>query len=245
MVCGRGCYNIKFCFNCWDEVRDLEYCAYCIGSKNCFGCVGLYKKEYCIFNTQYTKEEYHTLREQIIDQMKSVPYVDANGRVYSYGEFFPFDLSPIAYNQSLAQDFFPLEENVIREKGYLWNNFNTREYQTTLDANNLPDSLNDATEDILKEILKCSSCDKAYRIIPLEFQFYKRTGLPIPRLCHNCRFVERFKFINPPKLWSRSCMCRQENHNHTGACQNQFETSYAPDRPEIIYCEQCYQQEVN
>ncbi len=27
-------------------------------------------------------------------------------------------------------------------------------------------------------------------------------------------------------------------------CQNEFETSYAPDRPEIVYCERCYQQEV-
>lgn len=27
-------------------------------------------------------------------------------------------------------------------------------------------------------------------------------------------------------------------------CQNEFETSYSPDRPEIIYCEKCYQQEI-
>jgi len=25
---------------------------------------------------------------------------------------------------------------------------------------------------------------------------------------------------------------------------NEFETAYAPDRPEIVYCEKCYQQEV-
>jgi len=27
-------------------------------------------------------------------------------------------------------------------------------------------------------------------------------------------------------------------------CPNEFETSYAPDRPEIIYCESCYNKEV-
>ena len=27
-------------------------------------------------------------------------------------------------------------------------------------------------------------------------------------------------------------------------CKNEFETSYAPDRPEIVYCEQCYNEEV-
>lgn len=27
-------------------------------------------------------------------------------------------------------------------------------------------------------------------------------------------------------------------------CPNEFQTSYAPDRPEIVYCEACYQAEV-
>jgi hypothetical protein len=56
MTCGMGVFNLKFCFNCWEEAHDLEYCGYCIGSSNCFGCVGLYKKQYCIFNKQYTKK---------------------------------------------------------------------------------------------------------------------------------------------------------------------------------------------
>ena len=34
-------------------------------------------------------------------------------------------------------------------------------------------------------------------------------------------------------------------HAHgTEPCPNEFETTYSPDRPEIVYCEQCYQQEV-
>jgi hypothetical protein len=27
-------------------------------------------------------------------------------------------------------------------------------------------------------------------------------------------------------------------------CKNEFETSYAPEGSEIVYCERCYQQEV-
>jgi hypothetical protein len=35
------------------------------------------------------------------------------------------------------------------------------------------------------------------------------------------------------------------NHFHGDKkCEVEFETSYAPDRPEIVYCEKCYQQEV-
>jgi hypothetical protein len=35
------------------------------------------------------------------------------------------------------------------------------------------------------------------------------------------------------------------NHFHgTEKCEVEFETSYTPDRPEIVYCEKCYQQEI-
>jgi hypothetical protein len=75
-------------------------------------------------------------------------------------------------------------------------------------------------------------------------QFYRRMNLPLPRLCPNCRHYQRLKQRNPLKLWHRTCMCGKAGHFHTGKCEVEFETSYAPDRPEIVYCEKCYQQEV-
>jgi hypothetical protein len=197
--------------------------------------VGLYKKEYCIFNKQYSKDEYFALVEKIKAQMNDLPYTDQNNRIYRYGEFFPYDFSPNAYNESLAQDYFPINPDIAKEKGYEWRDINTREYQTTLDAQDLPDNLLDTDDSVVNEIIKCTSCNRAYKIIPLELQFYKRIGLPLPRMCHKCRFAERFQFANPPKLYDRKCQ----------KCEVDIRTSYAPDRPEIVYCESCYQQEVN
>lgn len=234
---GEGAYNLKFCFNCWAESRDLEYCGYCVGSSDCFGCVGLSKKQYCIFNKQYTKEEYFKLREQIIKQMDEVLYKDSVDREYKYGEYFPAEFSPLAYNESLAQDYVPIDSNTAKEQGFLWREPNAREFQTTMLGSELPDLINDVSDEITKEIIACESCKRAYRIVPIELQFYRRIGLPLPHLCHNCRFLNRFKFINPPKLWHRSCM--------NNGCENEFETSYSPESPEIVYCESCYQNEVN
>ncbi len=236
VTCGDGAYNLKYCFNCWGEARDLEYCSYCVGSADCFGCVGLSKKQYCIFNKQYTKDEYFELKDRIIKHMDEMPYLDLLGRAYKYGEFFPSEFSPLAYNESLAQDYVPLEKDLAKEKGFNWREPNAREFQTTIQGTDLPDLISDVTDDITKEIIACDVCKRAYRIVPIELQFYKRIGLPLPHKCHNCRFLERFKFINPPMLWHRSCM--------KDGCKNEFETSYAPERPEIIYCEICYQQEV-
>ena len=78
-----------------------------------------------------------------------------------------------------------------------------------------------------------------------ELDMYRRLKIPIPRLCPNCRYFERFsKRVLPWKLWKRECMCDIEGHGHNGTCANAFETSYAPERPETVYCESCYQKEV-
>ena len=206
VTCGEGAYNLKYCFNCWTESRDLEYCGYCVGSSDCFGSVGLSKKQYCILNKQYTKEEYFTLRDAIIKQMNETPYKDITGREHAYGEFFPAEFSPIAYNESLAQDYVPLDREQAIERGFAWREPNAREFQTTILAGDLPDAIADVSDDILKEVIACENCKRAYRIIPIELQFYKRIGLPVPHKCHNCRFLDRYTFINKPKLYHRSCM---------------------------------------
>ena len=233
---GEGSYNLKYCFNCWSGSRDLEYCGYGVGSSNCFGCVGFSKKQYCILNKQYTKEEYFELKDKIIKHMNEMPYFDSLGRAYQYGEFFPSEFSPLAYNESLAQDYIPLNREEAKEEGFVWRDPNAREFQTTIKAPDLPDSIKDVKEDIVSEIIACENCKRAYRIIPSELQFYKRIGLPLPHKCYNCRFLERYKFINSPKLYHRSCMKE--------GCTNEFETSYSPVCKEIVYCEKCYQNEV-
>ncbi len=232
MTCGDGAYGLKFCFNCFGNVRDLEYSGYCFGASNCFGCISLKKKEFCILNRQYSKEEYEVLVPKIRQHMLDMPYVDEQGRTYSYGDFFPYSFSPLAYNESFAQDYVPINKEDALEAGFFWREPSNKEFETTIQGSDLPDRSQDISDSITKEIIACVGCKSAYRIIPMELDFYRRIGLPFPRKCHNCRFAERFKFINLPKLWHRSCM--------NAGCMNEFETSYAPEREEIIYCEECY-----
>jgi hypothetical protein len=249
-------HRIRFCMECHTKIRDLEYCINCVSCSNCFGCVGLRKKEYCIFNKQYTPEEFRKLRERIVQHMNDMPYADKMGRTYRYGEFFPLELSYYGYDTDLMRDhFFPKKEHAL-EQGYAWYEPDRREYETTFDAKNLPDSIKEVTDEILKEVIRCNSCAKAFRIIPIELAFLRREGIPAPRLCYECRHKRRIVWRNKTPLYSRKCHCngmKSENgvyqntvsHQHgTGKCPNEFETSYAPDRKEIVYCEQCYQSEV-
>ncbi len=230
---------------------NIEYCFNCHGSSDLFGCIGLRNKHYCILNKQYTKEEYEMLLPKIKQHMMDMPYVDALGRMFRYGEFFPSEFSPFAYNETVSQDYFPLSKEKAIEMGYLWREKPKNEYQITLPAKDLPASLAEIPESITKEIIGClhegncnDRCARAYRITPDELGFYKRLNVPIPRLCFGCRHDERLRLRNPMKLWHRACMCEQGNHDHSRKCPNEFETSYAPERPETIYCESCYQKEI-
>ncbi len=241
--------------SCLNSITDSYYCDMCFSAQDCFGCFGLKQGQYCILNKQYTKEEYKKLKEKIIEHMK---------KAGEWGKYFPAKLSPFAYNESMAQDYFPLTKEEALQRGYKWYDHPIREYETTMETSDLPETFTDTKEDITKEIIQCSSqnskesiskyplCTTAFRITPLEFSLYKILNLPIPEKCFPCRRQDRFALRNPRKLWHRACMCEKENHFHGAGnprqggarCEVEFETSYAPDRPEIVYCEKCYQQEV-
>ncbi|OGJ04078.1 hypothetical protein A3F97_03205 [Candidatus Nomurabacteria bacterium RIFCSPLOWO2_12_FULL_41_10] len=277
-----------------DAGQNVYYSYNCHGSNNLFACIGLRNKSYCILNKQYTKEEYESLVPKIIKHMNDMPYIDKKGRVYRYGEFFPPELSPFSYNETIAQEYFPLTKEEALNQGYSWKDPEPRNYQITLKNEDIPDHIKDVPDSILNEIIECAhnvesstfdnalgglttkcneQCTEAFRIIPSELDFLRKQNLPIPRLCPNCRHYQRIKQRNPLKLWHRSCNCRGKygisesgiknqpaspagressikyqntiTHEHgDSSCPNEFETSYATERPEIVYCGQCYLKEV-
>ncbi len=252
-VCGWGGSNLKFCWECWDDVRDLEYCIFCgHGASNLFGCAGVLKHQYCILNKQYSKNDYEFLKKRIIEHMDKLPYVDRKGRVYKYGEFFPPEFSAFAYNQTIASEHFPPTQEEAEKLGIRLQEPNPTEYETTIHASDLPDSIKDAADSILKEVVRCETCKRAYRIIPVELHFLRQMNLPLPRHCIDCRHLARVSKRNKAVFYERQCSCDYKvykntgghMHHPTGRCLNRFITSYAPDRPEIVYCEQCYQTEV-
>ncbi len=225
--------NIKFSSGIWDNVMNVEYSIYNVSCSNNFGCVNMHKNQYCILNKQYTKEEYEKLRAKIIVDMDRNPYIDSKGRIFKYGEFLPYDLSPYDYNESTASWYFPLPKEKVLESGWRWREPTLPEYKITMLPDKMPDSINDVKDDIVKEVFECLDCNGVFRIIAPELTLLKRFGLPLPRKCPNCRYKERMSRINPPKLWARTC----------AKCGKAIQTSYAPDRPEIIYCGECYQKE--
>jgi len=243
MAATQNTFADFFCYITIQGCRDCEYSLILKNCSNCFGCVGLTNAEYCIFNKQYTEEEYKELVPKIKQHMNEMPYTDKKGRVFKYGEFFPYDMSPFGYNETNAHDFFTLTKEEVSEKGYKWYEREKRDYTATKQSSELPDSIHDVDDGILQDIIACPNngssdfqCSTAYRIMPADLQFYRSKNLPLPRYCPNCRHYQRIAYRNPMKLYTRTCS--------RGGCEHAFETTYKPERPEKVYCESCYQEEV-
>ncbi|MCX6722306.1 MAG: hypothetical protein NTY04_03930 [Candidatus Staskawiczbacteria bacterium] len=240
---GKNGFNVKLSIAAFDAVRESEYTDYCSLCAHCFGCAGLRNKEFCILNKQYTKEDYEKMVDKIKKQMDDLPYIDKKGRIYKYGEFFPAEISYFTYNETLAQEITPLSREAALEAGFKWRDPEAKKYVATKKSSELSDNISKISDSISKEVISCLHegecshfCSGVYKIVSEELQFYKKMNLPVPVLCPNCRFYERLKLVDPLKLWHRKCMKPD--------CKNEFETIYAPDRPETVYCEGCYQKEV-
>jgi hypothetical protein len=237
---GGGDYRSKFTSNCMssDPLKkthsfNLEYCLMVISSSNCFGCANLRNAEYSILNKRYTKEEYDKMIPKIKKHMDDMPYIDKNGRIYKYGEFFPPTLSLYGYNETASMDYYPLSKDEAIKKGFLWEDYQSNIHYEFSDYE-IPDDIKDVNDDIVNKILKCEKSGKAYKIIQTELNFYRKTGLPIPRVSPIERHKERMSKLLPRKLFNRSC----------AKCGAEIQTPYSSNRPEVIYCKNCYQQEV-
>lgn len=202
---------------CWKSKNTL-YSDNCHSCEHVFGCISLKREKYCILNKQYTKDEYETLVPRIIEHMK---------KYGEFGEFFPIEICPYGYNETIVVDYFPMTKEQVLAKGWNWREIGKPLTPATCE---IPDHIRDVPEDFSKEILVCEGCDKNYKIVAQELGFYKKVGVPIPHHCHMCRYRKRLRRRTADKLYDRNCM----------KCNSDIQTPYESSRPEIVYCEKCY-----
>jgi len=235
IIVGENVSNIKFCWYVYSNSSDMEYSALCIGCKDCFGCVGLRNKQYCILNKQYNKEKYFTLKEKLKKHMMNMPYIDKTGKVYRYGEFFPLEFSSYPYNNSFANHFFKKSKEEVIKEGLMWYEPEVKKYPITISYSDIPDNIQDIKNDILKEVIACSKCQKGYRITKLELDLSRKMNVPLSRECPFCRIKNKInKWVYQMKQIERTC----------SKCSLNFKTHCKLEDCLNVFCKQCYQKEI-
>lgn len=228
----HGVYDTKFCKLLWGETKNMMYCYECFNCENCFWCTGLKSQRYCILNKQYTKEKYEKLVWKIINHMQ---------KTGEWGEFFDPKVSPFAYNETVARDFFPISQQEALHMWYNWREETNR--SSYIGTPYIPVSISQYNEKIVSQeqaekniseclawVMECRETKKNFKITKSELFFYIHYHIEIPRLHPDERYKKRLAKRLPRKLWDRTCY----------HCWVIISTTYSPDRPEIVYCESCY-----
>lgn len=191
-ICGLNVFNLLFCYNCWDGASDLLYCDTSHGAKHCFGCVCLRRRSHCIFNRQYTEDEYSALVPKIIEHMRETG---------EWGENFPMEHSPWPYNLSLASRYFPIGEEEAVGKGLRW-----QPLDSTAAAGELvcavPDGLPVSDDPF---VTRCAETGRRFRVTAEELKRLRRFDAPVPRKSYDRRMSERALRCGGLKLFSRRC----------------------------------------
>ncbi len=211
--------NCMFSFLIWSGSK-VFYSEECHNCNDCFGCTGLKNKRYCIFNKQYTPEEYEATVARIIEHMQ---------KTGEWGEYLDYKLAMFGYNETVAQEYYPLSKEQALAMGANWHD-KTVERLDGSTMNLVPSDIREVGDDILGKVLICEVTGRPYKIIPQELAFYRRMKVPLPRRHCDQRHMDRVNLHSPYYLFDRNC----------SNCGKAIQTTYSQERARIVYCEKCY-----
>lgn len=224
-------YDGKYSFYIFD-CKNVMYCDSCRNSSDLFGCIGVNHGKHAIMNKAYGQQEYETLKNKIIDHMKSTG---------EWGQFFPLKYSPHPYEDTAAQDWYPLSQSEVEKRWWRWG-WDVTKASNMSDEKPLHISQYDERvvgaeiaqrniDHTLKTVFRCPVTGKPFQIISLELAFHIENGIPLPTTHPRQRNRELMKLRNARELHERNC----------SECGKRIATTYTPERPEKILCEACYQ----
>ena len=220
-----GGYAEKYC--AWSSSRYSEYLDLCLECEYCFGCVGLKKKKYCILNKQYTKEEYETLKNKIISDMR---------KRGEYGKFLPYSMSAGPFNFSTSFLYFQdtKKEDILKLGGY-WEDIDESHLEG-IPTSELPDDIKDVPDNIITQALICPETGWRFNISQNELIFYRENNIPLPRYHFDVRIKNNLKYLTILQSYPYKCFY----------CRKDMEAYYLPEwNYQKIACEECYKQNIN
>lgn len=211
------------------DSMNCRYSAYlksCEDCEYCFGCVGMRKKKYCILNKQYSKELFGELKTRIIEQMK---------KDKEWGKFFPLAVANCAYNDSLAQLFFPRTAQEVAAAGGRWDEPEDIAHEG-MSGDQVPELVSAVRDDFWKQAIICPATKRRFNVSPRELQFLRQFNIPLPRYHPDYRTVTRYTPLTAITSFSGTCYF----------CKNDITHYYPPEwKYAKIACTDCYQQQIS
>ena len=149
-----------------------------------------------------------------------------------WGQFFPMYLSGLGYNETVAQELYPLIESQALSLHGLW--YKDENNKETEVKKYVPHDIADISDSITNDIYTCVQCQKGYQLIKQEIEFYQTNQLALPQKCFTCRHQARTTQRNPHRL----------RETHCASCQQPIQTTFSVSTKQPILCQSCFQKEL-
>ncbi|KKW34802.1 MAG: hypothetical protein UY82_C0058G0007 [Candidatus Uhrbacteria bacterium GW2011_GWC2_53_7] len=220
--------NCKFCI-ATTQCDGLEYSINCYNCTDCFGCIGLQRKKFCIFNVQYGEKDYWKELDEIkcilLDRGEygiffpawmSHAYVPTSGAVFMY-------LATREDLQKLGARFFEPESSGAAGAALEGTSFRS--------SSEVPDCANGLTNEWLNTPILDEKIGRRFAYLKPEQRFYQDLKIAPP----NNHFTERIKNL------FRQCNTAISEKTTCYVCKKDV-TTYKNQtyQNRKIYCKACY-----
>ncbi|HBR80904.1 MAG: hypothetical protein UW63_C0022G0002 [Candidatus Uhrbacteria bacterium GW2011_GWF2_44_350] len=223
-----NCHRAFFNMNIVTDSRDLEYCTRCFSCENCFGCVGLRHKKFCVLNKQYTEEEYW----KILDDLKCRLLEEGN-----YGDIPGLRFSTQHWSSLL--DLFEIDKATALKLGGRDFDLVSQgadgpevSLETILPLETIPDRLSlDDYENLPGKFYFDPSVGRRFSYMKPELMMYQKLKVAPPRQHPRARIMETYKRSNKPEFFDTVCK----------SCNKAIRVAKNPAYPDRkIFCRACY-----
>ncbi len=231
-VCGGYLQKSAFDVVC-RQSSETYLSDFLMNCNHMLGCINMQNSDHCILNKQYSKSEREVLAQQIIEQLqqegKRGEFFDTTLSPFPYNDTVAMDYFPIRSvvwpdgkkevvdaegtgTVYITQDAFisPAELDLWWERIPIYRRtknyeINIPEKAKVIDAKDLPQSIDDVTDDICSFVILCEQTGRPYQITQIELNIYRALWISLPRLHHSVRHTQRIRRRAPREFTLRNC----------------------------------------
>ncbi len=212
------------------RLDNCEFCMMCSDLRDCFGCIGLKKRQFCIFNKQYSEQEYWRL----VDEIKCAMLERGE-----YGTYLPTTLSStfvpecgsVIYGGATVEDLKPFGGNPFDAEAEGATGADRVDPAKARRREEIPDSIDELSDEWIGVPIYDEVAKRTFTFLRPEVEHYRRLRIAPP----NIHFIRRLHEVSHAGQVTAftSATCAECKKVLTVAKNVRY-----PERR--IYCHSCY-----
>jgi len=251
------------CSHIFSETHTAFYAYSLQWGSNLLWCIGLNNKSNFILNKNYDEQSRNQLATKIFQELQSKnklgDFFDLELSPFPYNDTVAYEYYPVqkiinqwqekilnpngiwtvivADPEKFISDAildFGGEEKIKIKRRTKELEINISANMNSIQANEIPDNIENITDEILQKAIICSISGRPFRIVKPELDFHRKHKIPLPRTHPDIRHQQKIQNRPGRELFLRTC----------NKCWIKTMSIYPENTNFKVYCETCYDKEI-